>query len=725
MVGCRMKYYKIIALVLAFVIIGSGCVYYNTFYYAKKNFNDAEERREKTGKDNAAGGSAGGYKTAIEKSMKVITDHPESKYVDDALYIIGKSFYHLEDFSKAERKFRELLAAYPDSDYNERALFYLGKCRLKQEEYILARQAFIQVDSMTNNDKWKAEAQYMIGEIEFNEGNYEEAIKYYSNYLDKYAGAESSAEVQLKIAHAQDSLGNFEESKNAYLAVAKYNPPDSLYYQTQYAAGEAYYELGMIDSGYAIFENLATDEKFYQNAGMIRLKLAEALLIQENYENAIEEYQKICTEFARSDAAARSYFQLGEIYMQQFNDLSLAKTMYDSAQMAYRRSEIYPDALQRSADISKLGQYRDAATGEDLELAVMSQYNLAELYLIQLENPDTAMAEFQLVIDSFPESDYAARAYMAEGYIYEDFRDEPDSARDSYMKVLENFPSSDIVELAAEALEIDLDTMDIDYPGKRYRLGEKLLLEDQNADSAIAIFQSILEDFPNSKYAPKAGYAKLWALEEYYPPATWNPDDSTFVPDSTLLLAYQEFADSFPNTPYGDSALVKLGKKVTKKPARMPQQQQELADKQNLDEDGPLSDAEGSDEGLGGDDPDDFRSDTTRYLGAPIEYINSLIDTLHVVDGEPTVTGEFVYPSQAYYTKFEGYVGFMVRIDFIGKPADFRILQSSGNKDIDEAAIESLRYTEFDVGEMDITYVDQWQFYRIRVELPLEIKGRQ
>ena len=48
MVGCRMKYYKIIALVLAFVIIGSGCVYYNTFYYAKKNFNDAEERREKT-----------------------------------------------------------------------------------------------------------------------------------------------------------------------------------------------------------------------------------------------------------------------------------------------------------------------------------------------------------------------------------------------------------------------------------------------------------------------------------------------------------------------------------------------------------------------------------------------------------------------------------------------------------------------------------------------------
>lgn len=729
MVGCRMKYYKLIALVLTFVIIGSGCVYYNTFYYAKKNFNDAEERREKAGKETAAAGSATGYKAAIEKSLIVITDHPESKYVDDALYIIGKSYYHLEDFGKAERKFRELLAAYPESDYSERALFYLGKCRLKMEEYILARQAFVAVDSMTKNDKWKAEAQYMIGEIEFDEGNYEEAIKYYTNYLDKYAGAESSAEVQLKIAQAEDSLGNYEASKNAYLSVAKYNPPDSLYYQTQFAGGEAYYHLGMIDSGYAIFEKLANDEKFYNNAGMIRLKLAEALVMKENYENAIEEYQKICTEFARSDAAARSYFQLGEIYMHQFDDLAQAKTMYDSAQMAYRRSEIYNEALQRSADISKLGQYRDAVTGEDLELAAMSQYQLAELYLVQLENPDTAMAQFQYVIDSFPESEYAARAYMAEGFIYEEYRSQPDSAHDSYMNVLDNFPSSDIVEQAAEALDIDLDTMDIDFPGKRYRLGEKLLFEEENADSAITVFQSILNDFPKSKYAPKAGYAKLWAMEKYHPPTDWNPEDSAFIPDSSLLLAYQEFADSFPNTPYGDSALVKLGKKVTKKAVKTPQpkdQQNQPKDQAPGREDTASNYAYGADgAGSGIDGQDDFLNDSTRYLIALQSYIDSLIDTLHVVDGEPTVTGEFVYPSQAYYTKFEGYVGFMVKVDFIGKPADFRIIQSSGNRDIDEAAIEALRYTEFNVGEMDITYVDQWQFYLVRVELPLEIKGRQ
>jgi len=716
MVGCRMKYYKIIALVLAFIFISSGCVYYNTFYHAKKNFNDAEERREKSGQENAAGGSAGGYKKAIEKSLAVITDHPESKYVDDALYIIGKSYYHLEEFGKAERKFRELLAAYPESDYNERALFYLGKCRLKQEEYILARQAFIQIDSITTNDKWKAEAQYMIGEIEFNERNYAEAIKYYSSYLEEYAGASSSAEVQYKIALAYDSLENYEQSKNAYLAVAQYNPSDSLYYQSQFAGGESYYQIDMIDSGYAVFENLATNEKYYRLAGMIRLKLAEALLIQEDYENAIEEYNKISVEFERTDPAAQAYFELGEIYMREFNDLELAKAMYDSSKTAYRRSEIYPLALERSADISKLDQYRQAVSGEDPDLAAVSQFQLAELFLLHLENTDTALVEFQVVIDSFPESEYAAMAYLAKGFILENYRDQPDSAKAAYMKVLENYPSSDVVEKAANALGADLDTLEIDYPGKRYRQGEKLLFDEEKVDSAITVFQSILDEFPKSKYAAKAGFARIWAIENYHPPEIWNPDDSTFVPDSSLLLAYQEFADSFPGTPYGDSALVKLGRKVVKKQVRTPQKKQEDEEEKPNDNQQQLPDR---------DIPDSFLSDSTRYMVASTEYIDSLIDTLHVVDGKPTVEGEFIYPTQAYFSRFEGYVGFMVRIDFIGKPAEYRIIQSSGNKDIDEAAIEALRITEFDVGEMDITYVDQWQFYRIRVELPLEIKGRQ
>jgi TolA-binding protein len=709
MVGYKMKYCKILVIFLVLSLISSGCVYYNTFYHAKKNFNDAEEQREKTGQDKA-GGSSKKYKVAIEKSMAVLTDHPESKYVDDALYIIGKSFYHLGDYSRSERKFRELLAAYPESDFVERALFHLGKCRLQQEEFILARQTFIQVDSITNNKKWKAESQFMLGEIEFSEERYEEAIGYYSNYLEKYASAESAAKVQYKIAEAYALLENYKEANSAYLAVKDYNPEDSMYFNAQFNAGESYYQIGMIDSGFAVFEDLSTNEKFYKSAGEIRLKLSEALLMREDYEMALEEYSKITAEFEKTEPAAQAYYEMGEIYMRQFNDLETAKLMYDSAKTAYRRAEIYNVAVERSADISKLSQYRASVGGEDLDNAAQSQFQLAELYLFQLENPDTALAEFQNLIDTFPDSKFTALAYLAKGYIHSNFMNQEDSSKASYQKVLNEYSHTDQVEDAAQALGINLDTMDIDYPGKRYQEAENLLFEYDNIDSALVIFQAVIDDFPDSKYTPKAAYAKVWLMEEYSPPEEWNPDDTTFIPDSTVLLGYKSIVDLYANTEYADSALVKLGQKKVRKPRPKPQQE-EIEEEDSLFSDEPR-------------DADPER-DTTIYSAFAADQIAELIDTLHLIDSKPTVQGEFIYPPSAYYSKFEGYVGFMLKIDFLGKPVEYYILQSSGNKDIDEAAIESMKYTEFSVGEIPMEYIDQWQFYKFTVRLPLEIQGRE
>jgi len=707
-----MRFFKITAIALAIMLLFSGCVYFNTFYLAKKNFNEAESKREKQGSEEAVGGSSAQYQAAIEKSLTVITDHPDSKYVDDALFIIGKSYYHLGDFSKAERKFRELLAAYPESDYYDRALFYLGKCRLKQEEYILARQSFIQVDSVTKNRKWKAEAQYMIGEIEFNERNFEQAVKYFSSYLEKFADASMAAQVQFKIGQAYDSLENYEASKDAYLNVADYGPSDSLYFESQFEAGESYYAIDMIDSGYAIFEKLSKDEKYYSSAGMIRLKLAEALEMKGELEAAIEEYAKITEEFQRSDPAARAFYRMGEIYMLELSDLETAKAMYDSSITANRRSEIYQMALERSTNISKLSQYRQEASAEDLESAARSQFQLAELYVFELENPDTALHEFQVVIDSFPESEYAPKALLARGYIFDKHLGMQDSSRAEYRKIIEKYPTSDQVEEAAKELNINLESIDTDFAGQRYKNAEKLIFNEGNVDSALVILQSIIDEFPNSRYAPKAAYAKAWLTEKHVAPDEWDPNDSTSVPDSTIIIAYQNVADQYAGTPYGDSALVKLGKKVVPKP-KVPQQQQDTIPQDTL---------------LAGDQ-DEIEDDRDMVIIGQdtliANEIATLIDTLHVVDGDPIKEGDFVYPPSAYYSRFEGYVGFMVRIDFLGKPTDWRILQPSGIKEIDEAAVEALRYTEFDVGQIPPEYIEQWQFYRIKVELPPEIKGRQ
>ena len=71
---------SLVGIVLLVGIISfGGCVYFNTFYNAKKAFNTAENVRKSAGA-RAQGVGAGDYRKAIEKALKVIENYPKSKY---------------------------------------------------------------------------------------------------------------------------------------------------------------------------------------------------------------------------------------------------------------------------------------------------------------------------------------------------------------------------------------------------------------------------------------------------------------------------------------------------------------------------------------------------------------------------------------------------------------------------------------------------------------------
>ena len=81
-------------LVALFLLLSSGCVYFNTFYHARTWYNQAEKTRQRDNRDAASGGEVTLYQDAIKKCSKVISEHPGSSYMDDALFIIGKSYYY-------------------------------------------------------------------------------------------------------------------------------------------------------------------------------------------------------------------------------------------------------------------------------------------------------------------------------------------------------------------------------------------------------------------------------------------------------------------------------------------------------------------------------------------------------------------------------------------------------------------------------------------------------
>src|SRR5262249_33850407 len=95
------------AWILAVGLLGSGCAYFNTFYSAKKSF-DAAEKLYRNPDDRATSQQVALYDQALKSATKLVVSYPKSKYVDDAVLIMGRSLLGKGDYDKARQKFREL-----------------------------------------------------------------------------------------------------------------------------------------------------------------------------------------------------------------------------------------------------------------------------------------------------------------------------------------------------------------------------------------------------------------------------------------------------------------------------------------------------------------------------------------------------------------------------------------------------------------------------------------
>ena len=151
-----------VALALIASLTG-GCVYFNTFYHAKKFYGEGERVREQAGLRASASAGKTHYESAIEKASKVVEKHPGSKYHDDALFMIGMCYFRIENFTKSENAFRELLVTHPESKFNEEARLYLARCRMELGDEQAGFRTFTELAETARKKEWRAEAIYQRG----------------------------------------------------------------------------------------------------------------------------------------------------------------------------------------------------------------------------------------------------------------------------------------------------------------------------------------------------------------------------------------------------------------------------------------------------------------------------------------------------------------------------------------------------------------------------------
>ena len=106
-----------------------NCVYFNTFYNAETYFSDAVKIIEDTAmekEDQIPSKAKNLLEKAIDKCNIVIEDFPESKYVDDAYFIIGKAGFLRSEYSIAQKNFNNVINKFPQSEFFQESRIWLA-----------------------------------------------------------------------------------------------------------------------------------------------------------------------------------------------------------------------------------------------------------------------------------------------------------------------------------------------------------------------------------------------------------------------------------------------------------------------------------------------------------------------------------------------------------------------------------------------------------------------
>lgn len=668
-----MRFFKrpILALPLILLLFFS-CAYYNTFYNARKKFNEAQKIHRKTGLDEPNRTANPAYDDAIKKASKVLTFHSKSKWVDDALLLIGKSFYYKGEYRKAERKFKELLVNFPNSDLTQDCRYFVGLCQHKMNNLPEAITTLNSIIKKEKKGKFKPEATYLLAEIHFEQKEYDDAIEKYTSLLRDYRKEELEGKARFRIGECYFLKGDYQAANDAFAKVENSTQDRTMILESRFKVGECLYLLNRTDEGMDIFLDLSKDQRYFKYLSRVKLKIAEGHLLQDSLDLALKEYEDITVAHPKTEQSAEAYYQMGVINQDRLQDLKKAKELFDSAHKEKPQSEVAKKALEKSANLAKLEEYQKQLT--EAEKPEVTLYLLAEAYLFEMNQPDSAIAEFTILTQDYPESEFAPKSLYAIAWITENIKKNPDGAEEFYKELLDRYPTSDYSDLARSFLGIPTDTLSLTLPKNLFQEAEALLLGEGDLDSAKSLYQSIVQDFPDSRFAPGAMYALVWTQEQYNNPG-----------DSTVILAYQELVEKYPDSEYADAAKIKLGIKKVTKPLPQPQEQAPPAEEQ--------ADTLVQQE----------VASTPEFPLAP----------------KPKTRGLFVYPESELESGIKGKAVFKIRIDnFSGEVLEAEIVNSLGNHYIDEAAKEATMQTVFEPDSIDIMHVGGYFLYEVEVKPP-------
>jgi tetratricopeptide (TPR) repeat protein len=352
---------------------------YNTYYNANRTYEEQERRLRKEDEPvnldryllvfqvQSVTGRSAELEKVIQKSADLLRKHPESKWVDDALMLIGKSYFHQAQYVGAEQKFNEVIAL--GSDRYDEAIFWLARTLVASQSQQAAEDLIrTALSSDRLKDKWRPRLHLLLGDLRTDFGDWEGAIAALEAGLEDIDDGDLAARAQFLLGQLHETVGDYEASANAYRLAAERKP----LYELWFAAMYSYYRVeglyGDPEIALAGLQKMLRDNKHFQYYDRIEYNRARVYGAAGDPIASTRILRGVLyPPPGRRSTSIRGeiHYRLGELNRDLTGDFVRAAAHFDTAATSLRtnpsETETYtPDAIVDARELARMfDTYRD------------------------------------------------------------------------------------------------------------------------------------------------------------------------------------------------------------------------------------------------------------------------------------------------------------------------------------------------------------------------------
>ena len=388
---------KIFTLLILLLTI-SGCVYYNTFFNAETYFKEAQNMGlddEGRPKSNAIKK----YQQVIKKCGIVIEYYRGSKYADDALLLMAKSFFYIgRNYTQTISTLEDLIKFYPESELVPEATLYIARAKyeFKQEEEVYE---MLYKFLLNNNFKdYHPKALQILANYKLLENDYVQTEYYLNKLIEEYPDSDEYEKAFFLLGKSQNEAGAYDKSNEIFFKLLKSKVSRKTKFDARYFIALNYLLLKEYQQAADYATKLLKDEYRDNKISTIRLIQARSLAELDNIDDAIALLETITEDHKKSSLSASAFYFLGEIYFHKLKEYSTAIEFYNKVKIEDRNSEYLEKSISQSVIASQIIQYYNPTSKISAKELIDQQFKLAEFYIEYLEMPDSALIVYDDII---------------------------------------------------------------------------------------------------------------------------------------------------------------------------------------------------------------------------------------------------------------------------------------------------------------------------------------